>query len=564
MSLVICSNKATDATTTSRSQSIFKPFSFRNSLASTMKIAKNSQVALESVKYNLDGTIAISQESYIVYQYYGEKLGADEDLEHSTAMPIRVPLISTSVDQVVELSYTELIERIQEQLNKFIFHPNLRDLITCEIKRNSTTDELEGIIINYDYFDGTANTIPTNASEFGNGQFLQDGENAGWTYGNASFLTNDQATSNDDPAVAILTDYPISLHNGVLKVNFNSPNGDNVDWAVGLSRYTTFRSSDDFRFTPNYCDVDIGDQGPEEKFYTDFCVFRRNNLLKICHTALDSQVDNDITMLLDVEYGNDDIPNDYNLNTNASAWESVKFTCIGEQMKIEMVDNGGNSSVLYTYNASNDTEDILKPINQACWTMYPVLHCFRDAVTNGNSLVVEEYTGATNISNHNIANVNNSYYQSTANDSFLPCKDIESRPWNDEQKTGAEKAAFLIQAGLKGGPNDVIDLDNALITKPSDVYTPSFDANTDTILGMDVSPNFNSTFGSGGSSTRRIFESDTIPKLLSTKTMFVRLENFGVNSINARQGNKSSIIAHLPRFDGQVETGRIYHQPKNL
>ena len=29
-------------------------------------------------------------------------------------------------------------------------------------------------------------------------------------------------------------------------------------------------------------------------------------------------------------------------------------------------------------------------------------------------------------------------------------------------------------------------------------------------------------------------------------------------------GNKSSIIAHLPRFDGQVETGRLYHEPKNL
>ena len=29
-------------------------------------------------------------------------------------------------------------------------------------------------------------------------------------------------------------------------------------------------------------------------------------------------------------------------------------------------------------------------------------------------------------------------------------------------------------------------------------------------------------------------------------------------------GNRSNIIAHLPRFDGQVETGRIYHEPKNL
>ena len=46
--------------------------------------------------------------------------------------------------------------------------------------------------------------------------------------------------------------------------------------------------------------------------------------------------------------------------------------------------------------------------------------------------------------------------------------------------------------------------------------------------------------------------------------MFVRLENFTAQSTNAHQGNQSKIIAHLPRFDGQVETGRIFHQPNNL
>ena len=55
--------------------------------------------------------------------------------------------------------------------------------------------------------------------------------------------------------------------------------------------------------------------------------------------------------------------------------------------------------------------------------------------------------------------------------------------------------------------------------------------------------------------------SSKIPQLLSTKTMFVRLENFTQNCVNARMGNRSKIIAHLPRFDGQVETGRIFHQP---
>tara|TARA_R110001606_G_scaffold50943_5_gene127264 strand:+ start:68 stop:346 length:279 start_codon:yes stop_codon:yes gene_type:complete len=46
--------------------------------------------------------------------------------------------------------------------------------------------------------------------------------------------------------------------------------------------------------------------------------------------------------------------------------------------------------------------------------------------------------------------------------------------------------------------------------------------------------------------------------------MFLRLDNFTQTTTNAFVGNQSSIIAHLPRFDGQIQTGRIYHEPKNL
>jgi hypothetical protein len=44
----------------------------------------------------------------------------------------------------------------------------------------------------------------------------------------------------------------------------------------------------------------------------------------------------------------------------------------------------------------------------------------------------------------------------------------------------------------------------------------------------------------------------------------VKLENLTQNSLNALKGNRSTIIAHVPRFDGQVASGRIYHEPSNL
>ena len=44
--------------------------------------------------------------------------------------------------------------------------------------------------------------------------------------------------------------------------------------------------------------------------------------------------------------------------------------------------------------------------------------------------------------------------------------------------------------------------------------------------------------------------------------MFVRLNNFGQNSTNARVGNRSKIIAHLT--DLESTSGRQTYEPKNL
>jgi len=46
--------------------------------------------------------------------------------------------------------------------------------------------------------------------------------------------------------------------------------------------------------------------------------------------------------------------------------------------------------------------------------------------------------------------------------------------------------------------------------------------------------------------------------------MFVRLNNFGQSVHNAHTGNRSKILAHLPRFDNTQSTGRLYFEPKNF
>jgi len=290
--------------------------------------------------------------------------------------------------------------------------------------------------------------------------------------------------------------------------------------------------------------------------FADYLVCRVGETLKVCHTAVSSSNYGNSPTWLDVVMGNSDVPNDYNLSTNASSFTKVKFTCSGQRIKIEMLEADDTAHVLYDYDQTYADNAILKPINQSCWTMYPVLSIERDTVDYGNTLVVEDFIGCENIINHNILSEDNSWFQSVADDANDngQALSLEIRDWNDEEE---DKETYNVQADVNG--SGAIDLPLSLITRPSIIISPTNEANTMNILGLSVSRSQGKYIASPTNTLR--IQSSKIPSMLSTKTMFVRLENFTQECANARQGNRSKIIAHLPRFDGQVETGRIFHQP---
>ena len=331
------------------------------------------------------------------------------------------------------------------------------------------TNELEGIKIDVDEFATLTNVVPTNASEFGNSLFLQDGEDAGWSYSSGEFLVDSFSSLSEIEPVAILTDKPISLGGGQLVVNFAGVEA--ADWRVGLSRYTNpyqpgrgteLTYAQDGYFAPMYFDyVDGMEEGPVPGaegyggFFADFCVANVNGSLKFCHTAVNSTSTtgpNDIQWL-DILYGNNDLQPDYDMNNNPAGFTKVEFQCKGEKIRVRMLDAEDNACVLYDYNASFENNEIAKPINQACWTMYPVLSIARGG--EGNTLQVETFHPCTNISNHDILDEHNSWYQSQYRNEYgnSAARAIETRPWNDEEKT---KFNFNIQAGINASL--IIDL----------------------------------------------------------------------------------------------------------
>lgn len=564
MSLVICSNIKDDSSI-SNSQSIFKPYSFRNGLSSTFTIPKNGQIALQSVKYNLDGTIAFAGDDYLMYQYYGESMeDGDLILQKSSSVPIPTPLIG-SEKVVEELTSEELMTKLAKQLNNRIFHPQLRNKVSTDVKRNSATNELEGYIINYDYYDLADSLVPSTTfiEHIGDLSARFDTDLWGFEWDGSSFTTVGPEVNNDIPRAGILTEHPLSLHNGVLTVNFSAT--ADKEWAVGLSRFVN-NSDDDGNINPSYFSWDRSDEHLNERFFYDLIVAREGNDLVVYHTPADSSLGDDEDKYYlcskEMSYGNDDVSYPYDLSTNTSSFTKVKFTCSGQKIKIEMLDATDTATTLYEYNSANPKDQNIKIINQAMWNMYPVLYIQATNDDYGESLVVEEFTAVQTVnSGNNIFALDNSWYNfvEASSDEVL-AQSLEARPWNDLGETDT-----LVYKGILTGSNVVIDLENYLITKQDDTFKPSSGANSYEVLGFTVSPTDDYDYGTGSEPhTRRIFTSDSVPKMLSARTMFLRVENLASKVMNAFMGNRSNIIAHLPRFDGQVETGRIYHEPKNL
>ena len=54
MSLIICRNRPNEQVVVGENSSVYEPYSFRNQLTSNIEIPANAQIALQSVKCNMD------------------------------------------------------------------------------------------------------------------------------------------------------------------------------------------------------------------------------------------------------------------------------------------------------------------------------------------------------------------------------------------------------------------------------------------------------------------------------------------------------------------------------
>ncbi len=596
MTSVILSNRVNEKNIVGTDDSIYKAWSFRNNLSSNVVIPPNSQVALQSCKVNVDGTYSMNLNGDIFYQYYGAQLGSTLTQYQTTSATIQAGLLAIVQGLTAQANTTELATLIQNALNLSSHNPNNMGRWSVERKVDSSTGEFEGFTYKLlDQYKATTNNISTTAISCLTANQLQLNAPAkNWIYGIVAGKGEFETTAEKPyTAVALLPELPLSLNNGELVVDFSDANSNGVDWVVGLSRSNSISAlnpdvNGNRTLSPHYFSLQRGGDWNFE-FFCDYAVYRYGTKLYLAHCIFNPAETGGYTgghpyctYMKDLPYtdGQGALTTLYDLQTNPTGFSKVKFTIVNEQVNVYLVKPDNSEMPLYEYadvgSRGRTKHQNLKPVNQACRCLHPVLHIETTTAQPQSKLKVEKCICAPLGSNANItdraefdkyeAGIGDGLYSGwyeynhrSGNDNFI--HGLETRDWNNYDPSNTNTHDYL---GLRNSDKN-LEGEPIIITKPSDLYFNSGNANTSDLLGFKhdgVVDTFE--LGTGISSAQFIQESISVPQLLNTRSIFVRLDNIPTSNINGYKGNKSTIISMLPRLNNQTETGRIFYEPNNM
>lgn len=580
MSLVITSNVSlNDRPETSN---VFKPYSYRNQLLNTMKIPPNSQIALQSCKINKNGLLIVDKSNSGFAHYFGTRLGTatHPDISFSTTQPF----FATAGEQDAfengernQRNVDDFANDIQSGLSIASFHPAyvngvLPSKITCN-PHLSTTNAFTGY--KWEATQQTAKTSSKNKAKFTD---ISVNTRGGFTVNSPE---NGVVTSTQNKGFYVQNrEYPISQNKGSVIFDFSGANANDKDRSPFMCGLSRINRQKDFggrgMFMPEYYNPSLSN-GQDLQYggysaYADICICRVGKLLKVIQVTSNSRANGTgrgQTMAKRIDYTAHDpsgkFGSEYDLKANGSAFTKCRFELDGEEIKIFMQKADGTESLLvdFTMDGSAGKNECTNPIGASKWAMYPVC-ALGGKGTSGNSITlaqVDHYTAYPLFDPLTYINYDWWGY-SEANGLTRWCREIELRFWCDSNNTtgGSAKDGQLIpkNVNVSGGMDGY---ETIIITAQSEEYGDEITApcNTQQTFGMQGSP---VSVSSQDTALGNHIKSLTIPKLISNVSLFIRLNNFSQNSINARQGTLSKIIAHLPRFDNSGnETGGLYFEP---
>jgi hypothetical protein len=577
MSLVILSNTSLyNGDEFGPADGIDRAYSFSNQLQTPLVIPKNSEVALQSLKINKDGTFQVGRSNSLFYQYIGTKLTDVFTFDKSPRHPGYTRIFPHG-----EVNANDFAESVENAMNKAIYHPDLQGLATCEVKRNSSTS-FDGYELKYDKASSASgtntrpsqNSSPTNQADFVKGDLFSDG----WEYtaSNHRFHKRSGNGSVNPRAFAQISSAPLTCTEGNFQVSFKNAS----NWCIGLSRYCNPRTSFiDPDGTTVYRYFEAPDYWKRDgRGFYDFVACSEKNVvsdameLRLYHTVKDTGTKLEYR---EVDYwnasGSPVTGGPYNLTTNASAFDHIKFTVDGEAVDVTLTKGTTATPAKIcspSYQPNSNKSTYFKPVAQTCTYLYGKME-IRETEANdrqGDYLTISQYdsrditgfnydgydTAESNSLPINQRLTNHDWYATLVNlktPSYLI--DVDTRLYND---MSAADHTFVRTSGGK------INYTVVPILSQSDKYQPTNFANTEEILGFNGASPMETPSSFNGS--QLIFTSSTVPQLISNQSVFVRLNGLTQRSTNGATGNQSHIIYHCPRFDNSGnQTGGLFFEP---
>ena len=648
MSLLITSSQSKENT---NAIGIEKPESYTNQLRSSLVVQPYSQIAVDSVKINRDPQIDYS-DGKVCNFWFGERI--DKDLANDSPQNGIAYANTTSYPIVQEnrirssVGVGDFTDGFRRMLREaYCYHPEMNTSHTqnASIMSASNLGGFQGFRFDMVQALGNAPT-PVDAS----GSFLEvhikniftgpepDGsEGEDPTYDESAGTLTAGGTDQLCLFTTEGADHgPISLNDGEITFNVSDTRErsgapatpESRTYAVGLSRaydWSNYMGRDDGSGGAGAIGPEGsinmaagGGLGEDEDVFFDYGVEAKDGVLKLYHFLREypASVNNDDASanqgrMAEIIYYNKTNDATRIANTdnsdfavtaapcNASEVESVTFNFKNEILKVTVTGTNFNASVLVNVVKSNSASfqgQIPKPVNQACWKMYPQVY-FTQTLDVIGIPKFQMRTGTTMDTN---IFYGPSDWQARCNaDSFTklihnPNKESE-REEADQQRlswVGSKWWPTLVEQR----PWGIVD-PGSYFDYSAGEHFPKLDYKSITGLGSTIMEDFENIFIVGGDKTylqelpqqawqpnvaRQLgmapysifppevsiaaglgsrFASDKVPDTSSLSSAFIRVQRLPHITYNAGAGSISKILAMIPRFDNAGnDSGALYFE----
>mgnify|MGYP003664252303 FL=1 len=586
MSLIITSNTPNNDIQETTA-GINRSFSYTNHLQGTLRIPKESQIAVQSVKLNKDGNMMLNKYNSKFGFYFGRK-GQDwlvssdnaptQDIENNSLMIPAFILPEEDRERNMSLSTDDLALQIQKSFRKVLNCPNLcetdDDLINPGVKviplRNASQQGFSG-------FDWKITQTKSASSTSRSASWINFNESgSGVATVSVPAGTPSPGTEinnlNANKICVVGTDYPLNLNGGSMKVDLGThKDGDDYEeFSIGLSRCNG---------------KDTGDPGDQAPFYwthvgTKDGIFFDWRVCSVENAAGNHDVvvyhsvfDEDLNKFTEVEFeywNNKDgtrNPTTSRLTWEDEEFETVTFTVKNERVTILLDGDGGDKTLSDGNGGGDESNQNMKPCGPTTRWLFPkliladtkkmFLETFSGVEVVVSAGVPYEYGKCQDLDWYNERNCDGDLTECELLDNSLFC-------YYDSADDLIVSDLLYTQVGVSG--IGLMSCDARIVTTPSrSWYLGSIGLNTQYIFGFRKFGSATPLTGDLGAGLVINFQSSSVPVLVSKESIFIRLKNFPIISANFGKAALSNILYHVPTFSNSgQETGSLHFEPAEM